>query len=512
MGEAKRANRDFREVGGSVGTSLPVVSTWSSDKDESTGTEVPTGDEEGREFMQNVCVGLDGTAALVSWNPELEAGTMPFRWRSIIRNRVYEHLKRERHEEKSPHRRGPRALESDGAEDDVPPLRDKEAGDCLDEESLREYLNDVGGTKKVAFLDLAVSWARRYCEEGADVVAEEAPEVYRVSASRAPRRPRKPGLREADAGDDQEGDDDVVPQGKRVICSVVGMQALSDGYIDCCPLEMLADTGAIANSVSGHAIRVSGGIDLPVTLGTLEKTLLFVVTDHLFVDAILGTDSLKAFRAVIALEERTMTLKGTGDVTPLGVTRVEETLGRKGTPDPGGTAAWNATDVAVPVGEALEAAIPGELQGGDQLANPSPVDVFGLEYTKFVAGLERVPYLEALKVSLIPIAVRRDYEARFGITGHLCLKWCEAYAIWLHWASSYKCVRATGEAAVTVVDGIGDWVVCGYLLASLMLSILIYLPRLIYESIKEVQRGWMGVLLVVLILDTYMEFTVECGY
>ncbi|EEY64847.1 uncharacterized protein PITG_21477 [Phytophthora infestans T30-4] len=65
-------------------------------------------------------------------------------------------------------------------------------------------------------------------------------------------------------------------------------------------------TGGL-DSVSGHKIRVSGVIDLPVTLGTLEKTLPF------------------AFRAVIDLEEQSMTLKETGDVIPLGATRVEET-------------------------------------------------------------------------------------------------------------------------------------------------------------------------------------------
>ncbi|KAG3085183.1 hypothetical protein PI125_g19299 [Phytophthora idaei] len=90
---------------------------------------------------------------------------------------------------------------------------------------------------------------------------------------------------------------------------------------------MLADTGAIASlvdkrvlkrlgrvseslrpytgsldSVSGHEIRVSGVFDPPMTLGTLERTLPFVVADHLFVDAILGTDSLRAFRAVIDVE------------------------------------------------------------------------------------------------------------------------------------------------------------------------------------------------------------------
>ncbi|KAG2775469.1 hypothetical protein PC116_g17414 [Phytophthora cactorum] len=92
---------------------------------------------------------------------------------------------------------------------------------------------------------------------------------------------------------------------------------------------MLADTGAIAslvdkrvlkrlgraseplrpymgslNSVSGHEIRVSGVIDLPVTLGTLERTLPFVVADRLLVNAILGTDSLRAFCAVIDLKSR----------------------------------------------------------------------------------------------------------------------------------------------------------------------------------------------------------------
>ncbi|KAI9999232.1 hypothetical protein PInf_004052 [Phytophthora infestans] len=74
------------------------------------------------------------------------------------------------------------------------------------------------------------------------------------------------------------------------------------------------DEGALRGhlyGVTGHGVRVSGVIDLPVTLGTLEKTLPFVVTDRLFVDAILGTDTLRAFRAVIDLEEQTMTLKET---------------------------------------------------------------------------------------------------------------------------------------------------------------------------------------------------------
>ncbi|OWY91808.1 hypothetical protein PHMEG_00039466 [Phytophthora megakarya] len=112
---------------------------------------------------------------------------------------------------------------------------------------------------------------------------------------------------------------------------------------------MLADTGAIASlvsvnvlkrigksteqlkpyngsldSVSGHAIRVHRVIDLPIRLGSLEKMLSFVVVDRLHVDAILGTDILTAFRAVMDLEERTMILKETRETLTLGTTRVEE--------------------------------------------------------------------------------------------------------------------------------------------------------------------------------------------
>ncbi|KAG2806380.1 hypothetical protein PC111_g17392 [Phytophthora cactorum] len=121
---------------------------------------------------------------------------------------------------------------------------------------------------------------------------------------------------------------------------------------------MLADTGAIAslvdkrvlkrlgraseplrpytgslNSVSGHAIRVSGVVDLPVTLGTLERTLPFVVADHFFIDAILGTDSLRAFR----------------DVIPLGATKVKETY----------AALVNSSVCLEPGRQALEEGVPG---------------------------------------------------------------------------------------------------------------------------------------------------------
>ncbi|KAG3063961.1 hypothetical protein PC122_g18691 [Phytophthora cactorum] len=87
---------------------------------------------------------------------------------------------------------------------------------------------------------------------------------------------------------------------------------------------------------------------------------------------------------------------------------------------------------------------------------------------------------------LIPIAVHQDYKTRFGITGLFCLKWGEALhhscclfvpdAIQLLWVSSCKYGRAIREAVVAVIDRTGDFIVGVYVLASLLLSILIYLP------------------------------------
>ena len=67
-----------------------------------------------------------------------------------------------------------------------------------------------------------------------------------------------------------------------------------------------------------------GVVDLPVTIGTVQNTLSLVVVEKLHVDSILGTDTLKAFRAIIDMEALVMTFKGTTACIPLGETRVEE--------------------------------------------------------------------------------------------------------------------------------------------------------------------------------------------
>ncbi|ETP28391.1 hypothetical protein F442_22315 [Phytophthora nicotianae P10297] len=122
---------------------------------------------------------------------------------------------------------------------------------------------------------------------------------------------------------------------------------------------------------------------------------------------------------------------------------------------------------------------------------------------------------------LIPIAVLQDYEARFGITGRLCLRWCEAFhhscclfvpdAAQLLWVSTCTYARATGEATAAVIERTGDFLMGIYLAVSLLLSLLVYLPRLVYESVEGVLGGPLGVL-VVFMVDVYFEFARESCY
>jgi hypothetical protein len=164
-----------------------------------------------------------------------------------------------------------------------------------------------------------------------------------------------------------------------VIGSESGVEALSAGYMDCTPAEMLIDSGAVAslihvrvlkrigradeplrpylknlNGITGHQVGIKGFIDLPMRLGSREMIRPFVVVNHLHVDAILGTDTLKAYRAVIDLDDNTLTLKDSGEVFPLGSPRVEEMhesrMNATVKPQPGG----QAIVVTVVLGEVAE--------------------------------------------------------------------------------------------------------------------------------------------------------------
>ncbi|KAE9082005.1 hypothetical protein PF007_g22439 [Phytophthora fragariae] len=152
--------------------------------------------------------------------------------------------------------------------------------------------------------------------------------------------------------DDEDAEDDAyraVEDGRRVVCAVGNFEALSSGYIDCLPSQMLADTGAtlrlvdrrvlkrlgraskplkpyegLVRSSSGHKLRIRGWICLAFRLGTVEVSLSVLVADRLHVDAILGVDALGAFGAVIDVADRTLTLKSSGEVLSLGFTMVQE--------------------------------------------------------------------------------------------------------------------------------------------------------------------------------------------
>lgn len=130
------------------------------------------------------------------------------------------------------------------------------------------------------------------------------------------------GIREGDTVESEVPR--VVEDGRRVVCAVGNFEALSSGYIDCLPSQMLADTGAtlslvdrrvlkrlgrgteqlepyegLVRSSSGHKLRIRGWITLTLRLGTVEVPLSVLVADQLHVDAILGVDALGAFGAVI---------------------------------------------------------------------------------------------------------------------------------------------------------------------------------------------------------------------
>ncbi|OWZ07023.1 hypothetical protein PHMEG_00020639 [Phytophthora megakarya] len=162
---------------------------------------------------------------------------------------------------------------------------------------------------------------------------------------------KKSGLRELPGQEngDETDENAIVPEGKRVIGSVGGVEAVSTGYIDCLPTNMLIDSGAVASlidyrvlkrlgmtnaplkpyprglkGVSGQELKVRGVVRLPMRLGSRKLVRRFMVIDKLHVDVILGTDTLRAYRAVVDLDTSTVTLKDTGETFPIGSPRVEE--------------------------------------------------------------------------------------------------------------------------------------------------------------------------------------------
>ncbi|KAG2973962.1 hypothetical protein PC119_g19601 [Phytophthora cactorum] len=192
------------------------------------------------------------------------------------------------------------------------------------ESSIRYYLENEGCADDE--VKRAMEWARRYFAFEASTVRAKTrmlPEeslfelyaasddledgghiVYTIGAGGLPHRTRKIGLQEVESC--EEDGTRVVPDGKRVICSVGGIMAISGRYVDCCPTEILVDTDAVAsltnksvlrrigrsktplrtytrslNIALTHEIKALGIIELPVRLGSVEKEVPFIVRNTL---------------------------------------------------------------------------------------------------------------------------------------------------------------------------------------------------------------------------------------
>ncbi|OWZ20837.1 hypothetical protein PHMEG_0004699 [Phytophthora megakarya] len=120
--------------------------------------------------------------------------------------------------------------------------------------------------------------------------------MYTVRESGAVGRQQWPEQYEVPDSDvESDSSDDLVGDGKRVIVSVNGVEAVSAWYIDCTPADVLIDSDAVAslidvrvlkrieradtplrpcdsslNGGTGHKIGAKGVIELPLRLGSVE--------------------------------------------------------------------------------------------------------------------------------------------------------------------------------------------------------------------------------------------------
>lgn len=353
-GEAKRANRDFR---GALNT---------EDRAEINSVIMASDSRNGEGEVMALCSERkDGDmpcdecleTSLESGRPYPDPpSSLPRRWCGVARQAVYELICDEFNVppqyESEP--QGLRAVE------------DPNWAPCFDEVRAADHLGRLSGSIPDRLWDSMMKYMETvFVENGAlisaKIVTRRGLKGFGLPKSfpdmncsvlfdePASACKRKPGLREWQPDERTKRMRDY-SNGKRFLCSIQGIEgieATSWGHLDCLPAEMLVDTGAIGSllnskvlrrlglldaplrpyhkgltSASGHGIKILGEIDLPLRLGSVEIVVPFVVTEDLHVDAILGTDILTAFRAVIDMEERHMTLKSSGEVFKLGVEQV----------------------------------------------------------------------------------------------------------------------------------------------------------------------------------------------
>jgi hypothetical protein len=117
----------------------------------------------------------------------------------------------------------------------------------------------------------------------------------------------------------------------------------------------------------------------------------------------------------------------------------------------------------------------------------------------------------------MPAAVLRDYSSKFGSVGLLCLKWIDAYhytlcgfapdAVQTSWDWSCVGTKSCVDAAKTVAGRTGDFLFGVYLVLGLLISLGIYVPRILYDLVEGVRQGWKGVAVVLTAWNAWTGFT-----
>ncbi|GMF35670.1 unnamed protein product [Phytophthora fragariaefolia] len=344
--EAKRANRDFREMRPNESDAPRIHAVEPSDPG---GRDGGGGDEgllplelrsRGRKSTThsdesivagNICVSFAEVCG--EETREIDKGMeLPFRFRTLVKNTVYPILLEEEarsdprcllckdpfvHLKKCGH--GPTTLMPYSADERkcrVHKLVSEAAGTLgdlvlgkycrCDSKKLRTRSHRIRSKRLERRLPFELCGAmhaptkrgRRPRKNGNDI----SHYVCTVRDSEREKQRKKPGLVEVNESDESDISEENHPvlDGKGVICSIhydSGIEAVSAGLILDLPAELLVDTGVTASLVD-------------------SRLRPFAVIDRLHVDAILGTDTLKAFRAVIDLDDNVMTLIDSGELPP----------------------------------------------------------------------------------------------------------------------------------------------------------------------------------------------------
>ncbi|OWY98561.1 hypothetical protein PHMEG_00030645 [Phytophthora megakarya] len=120
---------------------------------------------------------------------------------------------------------------------------------------------------------------------------------------------------------------------------------------------------------------------------------------------------------------------------------------------------------------------------------------------------------------VIPIAVLEDYQDQFGIFGCMWRMWCMAshHTIFIFcpnaaesfWGAVWRYGAAFARASVYVGHRVCDVVYGAYVFGLLVASVVAHGPRILYDVLEGLLHGSTGVMVALLIWNTWQEFSFE---